>query len=849
MIRVKNKKAIRNLSDKSLRASRLRNSVAVIAIILTTVLFTALFTIGGSIMDTLQENTMRQVGTRAHAGFKFLTQQQYDSVCKDPKIKDISYNILIGFGENPELNKIHTEIRWTEAKAAEWSYSIPTTGSLPEERHEVAASTDVLDALGVLHQLGAQVPLEFTANGVYYSQTFTLSGFWEQDKALAANQVYLSREYCDAVAPVITIPVYENPNADMSYLAGSINPSFWFATSWDIDGQVSALMARCGFDPQYVNSGVNWAYASATVDAQMILAIAGFLLLVLLSGYLIIYNIFTISVSRDIRFYGLLKTIGTTGRQIKHIVRRQAFLLCLLGIPFGLILGWLCGKVIMPAVMRSTNFGDAYVISVNPLIFVGAALFSLFTVWVSCIRPSRLAARVSPVEAIRYTGVSATCKKKTRKYRKSTKVTPVSMAIAGLQRDRKKTVVVLLSLSLSLVLLNAAYTIVKGFDMEKYVSERVVSDFIISDASIRNSFTQTEVLDGVTPQATDKIKHLPGLEDIGSVYMKESRHVLDKNGYRNTMKVLDKYSDELPMPYAEETVRMAREEHTLPSHIYGMDTFTAEKLTIRSGKPDMEKFRSGNYVIVSSFYNTGEGIYYQVGDRVTIDFGNGVKKEYEVLAVGMPPYALGPQHSHYLDIYFTLPTGEYTKMLGKTQPLCTAFDVNDAHIMEAEAWIADYCTNVETSLDYESRYSYIKQFEDTQTMFAVVGGALSIILGLIGVLNFMNAVVTSIMSRKRELAMLQSVGMTGKQLQKMVIYEGFSYAGMTLLFALTVGSAVCYGLVWAITNQMWFFTYHFTLLPVLLCAPLLLTIAALIPVLAYKMMARESIVERLRETE
>lgn len=85
-----------------------------VAIILTTVLFTSVFSVGMSAIDSMQQSTMRQVGTSAHGGFKFLTWQQYEKLLEDPKIKDISYNIIIGFAENEALNKTYTEIRYPE---------------------------------------------------------------------------------------------------------------------------------------------------------------------------------------------------------------------------------------------------------------------------------------------------------------------------------------------------------------------------------------------------------------------------------------------------------------------------------------------------------------------------------------------------------------------------------------------------------------------------------------------------------------------------------------------------------------------------------------------------------------
>lgn len=125
MLNVNSRKCISRLSGRTIKKDKTRNNIAILAIILTAVMFTTLLTIGASIIDSLQLSTMRQVGTKAHGGFKFLTQEQYDIVKADPKIKDISYNVIIGFGENPEFSKKSVEIRYTEEKAAEWGFSMP----------------------------------------------------------------------------------------------------------------------------------------------------------------------------------------------------------------------------------------------------------------------------------------------------------------------------------------------------------------------------------------------------------------------------------------------------------------------------------------------------------------------------------------------------------------------------------------------------------------------------------------------------------------------------------------------------------------------------------------------------
>lgn len=846
MFRVNNTKAIRRLSARSLKNSKTRNIIAVVAIILTTVLFTSVFSVGMSAIDSMQQATMRQVGTRAHGGFKFLTWQQYEKLLEDPKIKDISYNIIIGFAENEALKKTYTEIRYTEEKSAKWGFCEPTTGTLPVKKMDVATSTKVLDALGLPHELGVQVPLQFTANGKKYSDTFTLCGFWEQDSVALANEAFLSREYCDEVAPVWQTG--GEKDFDQIRFSGSVNPSLFFSHSWDLEKQVQELKDRCGFDAT-VNEGVNWAYASATVDAGTIAMLASVLSVIMLSGYLIIYNIFYISVSNEIRYYGLLKTIGTTNRQLRRIVRRQALLLSLIGIPAGLLLGYLCSMWIVPIMMRVSAFRDAFVVSANPVVFVGSAVFTLLTVWVSCIRPCRFVSRISPVEAVRYTEQTNAGKNKSKMSKKSKKVHPLSMAYANIRRTPKKTAAVILSLSLSLILLNGTVTIVSGFDMDKYIKASIVSDFYMADATMTNPMSMEAMTDRVSPELVEEVEKLDGVTDGGCVYTEEYVHKLDEPALTRAKNNLEEFEDLIHYPEIIEQSRQMLDEGRIDSHLYGIDPFIIDKMELVEGKIDPEKFATGEYVVETTLVDTGEGKFYDIGDKVTIDFGNSNTKEYEVMALGDIPYALSPQHSHMFEVYFTLPADEFVRQTGTVGAMKLAFDATPERYDEVEQWVQDYCETVDPDMDYRSKSTYTEEFHKTQQMFLMVGCSMSAILALIGILNFINAVITSIQTRRREFAVLQSVGMTGKQLCLMLIGEGICYIGGTALFTLTLGSLLGYVLVYAIANQMWFFTYHFVIAPVLLVFPVLFILAVLIPSACYRQMSKQSVVERLREAE
>jgi len=126
---------------------------------------------------------------------------------------------------------------------------------------------------------------------------------------------------------------------------------------------------------------------------------------------------------------------------------------------------------------------------------------------------------------------------------------------------------------------------------------------------------------------------------------------------------------------------------------------------------------------------------------------------------------------------------------------------------------------------------------------------LSLIIGLIGVLNFLNAILTGILTRRHELAMLQSIGMTGHQLKAMLIWEGLFYSLGAVVVSLLLSIAAGPLLANVLSNLFWFFTYRFTVLPILLVAPIFTVLGIAVPLIVYHVVSRRSIVERLRETE
>ena len=345
-MKVSNRGCIRRLSLRSLLANRTRNIVAVLAIALTAVLFTALFTIAMSINEGIQQNNFRQAGGWNHGTFKYLTEGQFTELKDDPLIDQWGLRRFLGMPTEVPFNKSHVEIGYSDVNNAHWMYCDPVEGHLPQEgTNEAATDTHVLELLGVEPEIGAEFTVTFSVDGHETTQAFTLCGWWEYDEAIVANHILIPESRVDAILTEVGVTP---PGSDG--MTGSWNLDVMLKHgARSIASDLEEILVNHGYQSEtvgenYISTGVNWGYTGAQLsdklDPTVVAIIVGVLALILLTGYLIIYNVFQISVAGDIRFYGLLKTIGTTPRQLRRIIRTQALLLSLIGIPVGLRLGW-----------------------------------------------------------------------------------------------------------------------------------------------------------------------------------------------------------------------------------------------------------------------------------------------------------------------------------------------------------------------------------------------------------------------------------------------------------------------------------------------------------------------------
>ncbi len=885
-MKVANRTCIHRLSLKSMRAARSRNLIAIFAIALTAVLFTSLFTVAASITYSFQQANFRQCGGWNHGTFKYMTHEQFDELKTDPLIKQHGLRRFVGMPEKAPFLKSHVEVGYSDAHQAHWMYCDPAEGRLPAEgTYEAATDTRVLELLGVEPVVGNEFTMTFNVDGTEVTEAFVLSGWWEYDEAVFANHVLLPHSRAQAIYDQVGI----GSGIGADGMTGSWNMDVMLGSSLHIEQDLSKILANHGYQTEsrsagdnYIATGVNWGYSGAqlanSIDPATVAAIAGLLLIIIFTGYLIIYNVFQISVSSDIRFYGLLKTIGTTGRQIGRIIRQQALLLSLIGIPLGLLIGYGVGAWLTPVVLSRLNGVVQDTVSASPLIFTGSALFAIITVLISCRRPGKMAARVSPVEAVRYTEGAAN-KKEIRGSQSGASLP--KMAWANLGRSRGKTAVTVASLSLAALLLNMTVTFANGFDMDKYLS-KVVSDFMVADAGYFETGAFWGADRALPEAAAAALEAQPGIEAGGRVYglTIPAEEFVTEDYYRA---MYGAWNDAETLDY-QVAVAEKNEEGLLAdrSQLYGMEQYELSKLTVLEG--ELSKLREPGGRYVAAVYSDDDygnprmdSHWAKIGDTVTLryveeyeyydpDTGEILNPgsipddqpfryraksyrdiDYEVAAMVVVPHSLS--YRYYGADEFILNDQTFIQDSGTSNVMYYACDVSDEVTAGMESYLSDLTSKQMTQLNYESKASYVAEFDSFRNMFLILGGVLSFIVGLVGVLNFLNAILTGILTRRREFAMLQSIGMTSRQLNVMLIWEGLYYALGAVAVSLALSLAVGPLLSKVLESTFWFFSYHFTALPILSLAPIFAVLGIAVPRIVYRTVARRSVVERLREME
>lgn len=486
----RNKKALRRVEKGMMNANHTRNIFAILAVALTTFMITTVFSLGINYKENMDLMEIRSSGTNADVMLAMPTAEQEKEIRSLDYVNTIGIQYRIGSvtGKNEADRDLAISMQYYDDTEWEKHYKEAISninGTYPEGENEIMLSEDALSQLGIENpKPDMEIPLSYVSKDGEQNDTFTLSGWFSS--YTGTGMAFLSESYCLEHGYTL------QNNGVLSMSLDRPKENFY-----DIQDDISLN------ENQTFQGSISLSSSSGSLYAMVILLV----FFIIGSGYLLIYNVLYISISRDTRFYGLIKTLGTT--------ERQTLTFACIGIPIGIILAGILFFGIVPFLLENAfNSGKSIMdaeIFVHPSIFILSILFSALTVWISCNTPAKIAGKISPVEALRYQNF-ASSRTKSRNSTNGGKL--YVMAYHNVFRDKKRALLVFMSLFMGITMILGVNGIMGSMKSENYVKTYLDYDFEYTDVQ----FNQYEQLNKEVPQFdeqfVEQIKQIDGIKNV-----------------------------------------------------------------------------------------------------------------------------------------------------------------------------------------------------------------------------------------------------------------------------------------------------------------------------------------------
>ena len=793
-------KMISRMSKQSLKSSRMRNIFVMITIVLASALLTAI------LMFAMGQNQQvkNALSHRQQVGYYNLTNKQVETLKADDRI---AYQIQVKTGILSKMDGFDVMPYYVNELSDKIQIGELLEGKLPEKENEIAAPTAMLKKMDVEPKVGSSVTFTFYDGS---TETFTVSGVLNGSDAAKQFSVFFSENYAQNGSQLKDMPyeVYAK-----LYGEATMHPE-------DCKEAMYLIGSDAGIERKYVSPSKSFI-ESLSVDTQSVMVYGMVGAVILLACILVIYGVFYLSVIGRIHQFGQLCTIGMTKKQMKRFVSREGGVLYLRSAPIGILIGGIAGYFIIP---------DGFNI-VNTLLII-ALVFSVIYVitMISVRKPARLAAAVSPMEALRY--VPQDGMKKGANKKLCRKLSPVGLGMMNFSKNRKKATVTMLSLALGGILFMTAATYMSSFDKTNYARQGyfVDAEFHIEYAQSaielnENGMSGMQAETPLNDEMVQEISVLDGVEKVMEIKSFGVRFDYPKN---------DEYgNDDIIYPLSEEETREIGKY-------------------LEDGSADYDKLMSGNYILVAGNGNAAEiyGWEFTVGDTIILHYYDGSKmteKEVTILGVLNDKYVLDHEG---LEGWFLMPEQAVLNWL--------AYDCLNAHLLvstgaDKEEGVGKALTEM---LEEKSKL-YLETFADRKVayeqtanqMFGAISG-LAIFIMMFSILSMMNTLITNIVTRKQELAMLESIGMSKVQIRRMLLGESLLLVLATVGVTVTIGTLCGYVLSNVLYNMGAFYmAFKFPVSFALIYAGVLIAVPLIITLVSMKSFSKEALVERLRGIE
>lgn len=796
---------LNRLTIKNLRLNKKRTIVTIIGIILSTALMVGIGLLFSSFQDLMIRDTIGYNG-KYEANYGDVDLNKLNNI----KDKDFTYfyEKPIGFSKIESSNEYKPYMYITSVNKEYFDELRLIEGSFPKNENEAVISNHVITNGGLNYKVGDIVTFKYGKRNIEGNGTLANSEFVDGE--------FLTNEgtHTYKIVGIVERSNFENYSAcgytaftlDVNNDKGSVNLYVMFNKNKKIIKQSEELAKRLNYDNDInYNSTLLALYGESTygnVMTTMVSMMMIMLALVSIGCIIVIYNSFAISVMERKKEFGLLSSIGTTKRQLSHTIFFEAVFVGVIGIILGILgayIGIGCVVLVINNLIGDMLEYKLYLVT-NPLFIIIPVIFMIIVIGASAFIPSRRASKVSPIEAIRQNDDIKINKKKIRTSKLVNKLFGIEgeIALKNIKRNKKKYRVTVVSLFISIVLfisfssymnytLNTASSvmgevpydyqisyfgngndkealdkineIVKSSDVKEYVS------YSVSNLSIIGNYTYSdEYLDFYkSAYGENGIKALNNLK-YQSIYIL----VLDDNSYNKYKKLIGLDKDSV----------------ILLNKFKGVSYGNNKRVNY-----DIPVINSGNINIKICNFDDDENV----------DTTKYCNKNIDNIFVTNKSFDLIEEFS-YMDDFKLIVNKKLYDSISDSSTNFTQFNI-----------ISDNTNNIDkltNDLDKYSNVNYtnikeaMKQANNLILVVKILMYGFISLVTLIGVTSVFNTISTSMALRKREFAVLRSIGLTNRGFNKILFFESLFFGMKSLIFAIPVSIGITVLIHYALADMV-----------------------------------------------
>lgn len=810
----------------NMRHYKSKNILIGIAIILTTLLLFVIPSIGKDMVE-VNFAVINKIYPTWHALYRNVDESTVMKLAAHHDVKTYGLRSDAGY---MNLEDATVSMMYMDRTGMELYKVKLKEGQLPQKENDIVVSKGILEALGQNGKIGDTITVPYQIlkdDGLDYTKEkdFRICGFLADNESSKEQKQYtslVSEAFLKA-----EIPVEQVKYRFLLQVNGQKGN-----TTADYTETIQNIARQFGISEDDMN--INKEYLAANyVDPATIPVIVGIMLIVVLAGIITIYSVYYVSMNQRVREFGKLKAIGATKRQLRQIVLREGMGVALFAIPIGLLIGTVAVKVVLLQFVEHAKDSNVLITEAYKVVAKGevqlyywwiyllAIAVTLCTVYLSLMKPMRMAAKVSEIEAMRYQGGS----KRQKSSRKGYQFLNIGrLTKRNLAENKKKSTITIVSMAVTGIFVMMVATVLSCANPMESAKSSIVGQYEISPIVESGNkehpeyeWAEVQKNNPLNEGLKQQIEELDGVERV-DVFT-----ALKVSGGPFEEKIGTEFINGVPEEYAEEL-----------------------KKGITEGNVTYEELKSGDKVILDrALLHWYPDI--KVGDKLKLNIHDGdntFQKEIEVAAIG----EYGTGLTNYNCLIMAKEGAEKLTINNSSSYFQVIADKDYDEALEA---------SLQAIVDGSGRLqmrTWKNGYDTWENAIQMTRGAcyaFIIILAAISIMNLINTMINSVHVRKKELGMMQAIGMSDRQLMKMLQLEGIFYTVGTLIISIGVGSLAGYPLfLYAKRTGMFdISTYHYPVTAAIIIILTLFVIQMLLAIFIAKSVRKDSLIERIRFSE